>query len=52
MKKGYKDSFSMDTHKVGDVNRDLYTVDGSLLVKGNVIKAPTKTKHNKTWYTG
>ena len=41
----------MQTHKVEDVNRGLYTVDGSLhtrkdlqLVKGNVIKAPTKTK--------
>jgi hypothetical protein len=41
----------METHKVEDVNRELYTVDGSLhtrkdlqLVKGNVIKAPTKTK--------
>jgi hypothetical protein len=41
----------METHKVDDVNRGLYTVDGSLhtrkdlqLVKGNVIKAPTKTK--------
>ena len=51
VKKGYKDSFSMETHKVEDVNRGLYTVDGSLhprkdlqLVKGNVIKAPTKTK--------
>jgi transposase InsO family protein len=49
--KGYKDSFSMETHKVEDINRGLYTVDGSLhprkdlqLVKGNVIKAPTKTK--------
>jgi len=49
--KGYKDSFSMETHKIEDVNRGLYTVDGSLhprkdlqLVKGNVIKAPTKTK--------
>ena len=51
VKKGYKDSFSMETHKIEDVNRGLYTVDGSLhprkdlqLVKGNVIKAPTKTK--------
>ena len=51
VKKGYKDSFSMEMHKVEDVNRGLYTVDGSLhprkdlqLVKGNVIKAPTKTK--------
>ena len=41
----------METHKVEEVNRGLYTVDGSLhtrkdlqLVKGNVIKAPTKTK--------
>ena len=49
--KGYKDSFSMETHKIEDVNKGLYTVDGSLhprkdlqLVKGNVIKAPTKTK--------
>ena len=38
-------------HKLEDKNRGLYTVDGSLhprkdlqLVKGNVIKAPTKTK--------
>ena len=49
--KGYKDSFSMETHKIEDVNKGLYTVDGSFhprkdlqLVKGNVIKAPTKTK--------
>jgi hypothetical protein len=41
----------METHKVEDVNRGLYTVDGSLdtrkdlqLVKSNVTKAPTKTK--------
>jgi hypothetical protein len=41
----------METHKVEEVNKGLYTVDGSLhtrkdlqLVKGNVIKAPTKTK--------
>ncbi len=41
----------METHKVEDVNRGLYTVDGSFhtrkdlqLVNGNVIKAPTKTK--------
>jgi hypothetical protein len=41
----------METHKIEDVNRGLYTVDGSLhtrkdlqLVKGNLIKAPTKTK--------
>jgi hypothetical protein len=40
----------METHKVEDVNRGLYTVDSSLhtrkdlqLVKGDVIKAPTKT---------
>ena len=51
VKKGYKDSFSMEIHKVEKTNRGLYTVDGSLhprkdlqLVKGNVIKAPTKTK--------
>ena len=49
--KGYKDQFSMEIHKVEEKNRGLYTVDGSLhprkdlqLVKGNVIKAPTKTK--------
>jgi hypothetical protein len=41
----------MEIHKVDNVNRGLYTVDGSMhprkdlqLVKGNVIKAPTKTK--------
>ena len=51
IKKGYKDQFSMEIHKVEEKNRGLYTVDGSLhprkdlqLVKGNVIKAPTKTK--------
>ena len=51
IKKGYKDSFSMEIHKLEDKNRGLYTVDGSLhprkdlqLVKGNVIKAPSKTK--------
>ncbi len=40
--KGYKDSFSMEMHKVVDKTRGLYTVDGSLhprknlqLVKGN-----------------
>jgi hypothetical protein len=50
-KKRYKDSFSMKMHTVEDKNRGLYSVDGSLhprkdlqLVKGNVIKAPTKTK--------
>jgi hypothetical protein len=44
----------METHRIEDVNRGLYTVDGSLhprkdlqLVKGNVIKAPTKTKAQK-----
>ena len=49
--KGYKDSFSMEVHKVEDKNRGLYTVDGLLhprkdlqLVKGIVIKAPSKTK--------
>ncbi len=30
VKKGYKDSFSMETHKVEDVSRGLFTVDGSL----------------------
>ncbi len=41
----------MEPHSVDDINRALYTVDGSLhprkdlqVVKGNVIKAPTKTK--------
>ena len=41
----------MEMHTVEVKNRGLYTVDGSLhprkdlqLVKGNVIKAPTKTK--------
>jgi hypothetical protein len=54
VKKGYKDSFSMETHKVENVNGGLYTVDGSLhprkdlqLVKGNVIKHLTRPKHNK-----
>ncbi len=54
VKQGYKDSFSMETHKVEDVNRGLYTVDGSLhtrkdlqRVKGNVIKALPRLKHNK-----
>jgi len=55
VKKGYKDSFSMETHKVEEVNRGLYTVDGSLhtrkdlqLVKGNVIKKHLpRPKHNK-----
>ena len=49
--KGYKDQFSMEIHKVEKTNRGLYTVDGSIhprkdlqLVKGNVIKALTKTK--------
>jgi hypothetical protein len=49
--KGSNDSFSIETHKVEDVNRSLYTVDGSLhprkdlqVVKGYVKKAPTKTK--------
>jgi hypothetical protein len=30
VEKGYKDSFIMETHKVEDINRGLYTVDGSL----------------------
>ena len=49
--KGYKDQFSMETHKVDEINRGLYKVNGVIhprkdlqLVKGNVIKAPTKTK--------
>jgi hypothetical protein len=49
--KGYKDQFSMETHKVDEINRGLYEVNGVIhprkdfqLVKGNVIKAPTKTK--------
>ncbi len=44
----------METHKVADVNRGLYTVDGSLhtrkdsqLVKGIVIKHLPRPKHNK-----
>jgi hypothetical protein len=52
--KRYKDSFSMETHKVEDVNRGLYTVDDSLhtrkdlqLVKGNVINHLPRPKHNK-----
>ncbi len=54
MKKGYKDSFSMETHKVEDVNRGVYSVDDSLhtrkdlqLVKVNVIKHLPRQKHNK-----
>ena len=49
--KGYKDSFSMEVHKIEEKNRGLYKVDGFLhprkdlqLIKGNIIKAPTKTK--------
>ncbi len=45
----------METHKVEEINRGLYTVDGSLhtrkdlqLVKGNVIQAPTKTKRHQS----
>ncbi len=41
----------METHKVDEINRGLYKVNGVIhprkdlqLVKGNVIKAPTKTK--------
>ncbi len=44
----------METHKVEDANRGLYTVDGSLhtrkdlqLVKGNVIKHLPRLNHNK-----
>ncbi len=44
----------METHKVEDVDRGLYTVDGSLhtrkdlqLVKGNVIKHLPRLKHNE-----
>ncbi len=29
--KGYKDSFSMETHRIEDVNRGLYTVEFGLL---------------------
>jgi hypothetical protein len=54
VKKRCKDSFSMETHKVEDVNGGLYAVDGSLhtrkdlqLVKGNVIKHLPRPKHNK-----
>jgi hypothetical protein len=52
--KGYKDSFSMEVHKIEEKNRGLYKVDGFLhprkdlqLIKGNIIKAPTKTKEKK-----
>ena len=45
----------MEINKIEDVNKGLYTVDGSFhprkdlqLVKGNVIKAPTKTKAQQT----
>jgi hypothetical protein len=50
--KGYKDSFSMETHKI-EMQIGLYIVDGSLhrgkisTCKGNLIKAPTKTKAHK-----
>ncbi len=51
MKKGYKGSFSMKTLKIEDVHTWLYIVDGALhprkglqLVKGFLIKAPTKTE--------
>jgi hypothetical protein len=43
----------METQKVEDVNRGLYSVDGSShpkrmhLVKGNVIKHLPRPKHNK-----
>jgi hypothetical protein len=49
--KGYKDSFSMEVHKVKEKNIGLYKVDGFRhprkdfkLIKGNVIEAQTKTK--------
>ena len=48
---GVVSGFDIIYNKVDNVNRGLYTVDGSIhprkdlqLVKGNVIKAPTKTK--------
>ena len=51
VQKGYKNSFSMEIHKVEEKNRGIYKVDGFLhprkdlqLIKGDVIKAPTKTK--------
>ena len=41
----------MEVHKIEEKNRGLYKVDGFLhprkdlqLIKGNIIKAPTKTK--------
>ncbi len=44
----------METHKVEDINRGLYTVDGHYilekklqLVKGNVMKHLSRPKHNK-----
>ena len=55
--KGYKDSFSLEIHKVEDTDKGLYKVDGSFhprkdlqLVKGNIIKAPTKTKAQQVKY--
>ncbi len=49
--KGYKDSFSIEVHKIDEKNRGLYKVDDFLhprkdlqLIKGNIINTPTKTK--------
>jgi len=55
--KGYKDSFSLEIHKVENKDKGLYQVDGTFhprkdlqLVKGNIIKAPIKTKAQQVKY--
>ena len=53
--KGYKDSFSMELHKVEEKNKGLYKVDGSFhprkdlqkVAVGSIIKGPEKTKAQK-----
>jgi hypothetical protein len=52
--KGYKDSFSIEIHKVEDKDKGLYKVDGMFhprkdlqKVAGNVIKMQEKTKAQK-----
>ena len=53
--KGYKDSFSLEKHKIEDKDKGLYKVDGSFhprkdlqkVAAGSIIKIPEKNKAQK-----
>ena len=54
--KGYKDSFSLEIHKVEDKDKGVYKVDGAFhprkdlqkVAVGSIIRIPEKTKAQKT----